>query len=174
MPEKTGYGLQTIEEIADRMAITDLIHRYCRSVDRIDAELGYTIWHEDAIADYGPLYKGSGRGFIDWACGAHSRMIAHSHQITNILMQIDGDKAGSEAYVTAALRRMDGERLVQITARGRYIDQWSLRNGRWGIDKRIYVQDFGDVREISASHNMEGWGRRDRSDPSYGALSKTV
>jgi len=42
-----------LQDLADRQAISDLIYRYCRSVDRIDIPLGHSIWHEDGIADYG-------------------------------------------------------------------------------------------------------------------------
>ncbi len=154
---------------ADRQAITDQIYKYCRAMDRIDHQLGYNVWHEDGTADYGAMYNGSGRGFIDWVCEQHSAMLGHSHQVSNILIEIDGDRAGSEAYVTAALRiRQDG-RLVQVTARGRYIDRWSRRDGRWGIDHRVYVQDFDELREVAATLT-EGWGRRDREDPSYRVL----
>jgi hypothetical protein len=165
--------MHEMSEAADRQSITDLLYRYCRAMDRIDPELGYTIWHDDGEADYGAaIYRGSGRGFIDWVCVQHARLTAHSHQISNVIIELDGAKAGSEAYVTAALRFKEGDRLLQVTARGRYIDRWSRRGGRWGIDKRVYVHDFDDLREISAT-SIEGWGRRDREDPSY-ALLNTV
>lgn len=156
--------------LADRMAITDLIYRYCRSMDRMDHELGYTLWHNDAEVDYGPLFHGGGREFIDWVCEMHRPMIAQSHQITNIIIELHGDRAATESYVTAALRYRQNERLMEATVRGRYLDRWSRRAGRWGMDKRVYVQDFDDAREILAS-NAEGWGRRDRDDPSYRVLS---
>ena len=88
--------------LADRQEITDLIYRYCRSMDRIDASLGYTIWHHDAVADYGAdIYQGSGRGFIDHVCAVHRQTLAHSHQIANIIIQLDVDRAASESYVTS-------------------------------------------------------------------------
>ncbi len=161
----------TLRSIADRQAIAEVLYRYCRAMDRIDAELGYTIWHEDGEADYGePIYRGSGRGFIDWVCATHRTMLFHSHQVSNIIISLDGDRAGSEAYVTATLRFRDGDKLKQTTARGRYLDRWSRREGHWAIDKRIYVHDFDEVTEISAV-SFEGWGRRDREDPSYTVLS---
>ena len=55
--------VEAVRAAADRQQITDLIHRYCRSVDRLDVPLGRSIWHEDAIADYGEaVYRGGGRG----------------------------------------------------------------------------------------------------------------
>lgn len=156
--------------LADRQEITDLIYRYCRSMDRIDASLGYTIWHHDALADYGAdIYQGSGRGFIDHVCAVHRQTLAHSHQIANIIIQLDVDRAASESYVTATLRLMKGGKLLQITAWSRYIDQWSRREGRWGIDKRIAVLDFDEIREVTAI-GKSGRGSRDRDDPSYAVL----
>ena len=159
-----------IEAIADCLAIEDLIYRYCRSMDRMDHALGYALWHEDGEADYGTIYRGSGRKFVDWVCEQHRPMIAHSHQISNIIIELDGDRAASESYVIVALRFSKDGRLMQSTVHGRYVDRWSRRNGRWGVDKRIFVLDFDDVREITGSH-IEGWGRRDREDPSYEVLS---
>ena len=168
---QAGSDTLILQTVADRLAIMDLLYRYCRSMDRIDPELGYTIWNENAQADYGEaFYRGSGRGFIDWVCETHRQLASHSHQLTNIIIDLDGDSASSESYLTVALRYTEGGRHMQLTARGRYLDRWSRCQGRWGIDKRIYVQDFDDVREITASR-IGGWGRRDRDDPSYAVLS---
>jgi len=162
---------EALRELADRQAITELIYRYCRSVDRLDVALGHSIWHEDAFADYGEtVYQGEGRGVIDHICAQHRHTLYHSHQVSNILIDLDGDRAGSESYVTAALRiRGGGEQLKQITVWGRYIDRWSRRKGRWGLDKRISVRDFDEVRDVTplVDHDV---GRRDRSDPSYAVL----
>ena len=160
----------SLQAIADRQTITDLIYRYCRSMDRIDVELGYTLWHEDGIADYGTdVFQGSGKDFIDHTCAQHRRALAHSHQVTNIIVELDGDRAGSESYVTANLRTMRGDKLMQISIWGRYIDRWSRRNGRWALDKRISVIDFDEIREVMplSKHSR---GSRDRDDPSYTVL----
>lgn len=54
----------TLRAVADRQAITDQIYRYCRAMDRMDAELGYTIWHDDGAADYQEVYQGSAHGLL--------------------------------------------------------------------------------------------------------------
>jgi hypothetical protein len=159
----------SLQNLADREAITDLIHRYCRSVDRLDIPLGHSIWHEDAIADYGSIYQGNGRGVIDHICAQHLHALNHSHQVSNISIDLDGDRAGSESYVTASLRIRRGEKLQHISVWGRYVDRWSRRNGRWGLDKRIAIRDFDEVRDVVAM-NEHDVGRRDRSDPSYSVL----
>lgn len=155
----------------DRQAITDLIYRYCRSVDRLDVPLGHSVWHEDAMADYGGgYYQGPGRGVIDRICSDHAGLIAHSHQVANILIALDGDRAGSESYCTATLRMMRGETLMQMGVWARYVDRWSYRDGRWGIDHRIAIRDFDEIREVRAMSD-DGVGRRDAGDPSYAALA---
>jgi len=152
---------------ADRQAITDLIYLYCRSMDRRDIPLGYTVFHDDAVTDYGEgFYSGSGHGFIDWVTELHASFTTHSHQITNIILQIDGDRAESESYCIVALRQMDGDQLVQITGWCRYLDQWSKRNGRWAIDKRKLVMDLDEVRPVTPL-TAAPYGARDKSDPSY-------
>ena len=161
-----------LKALADRQAISDLIYRYCRSVDRLDISLGHSIWHDDATADYGAeVYQGDGRGAIDYICAQHRRMLHHSHQVSNILIDLDGDRAGSEAYVTAALRGYRSERLIQMTIWARYVDRWSRRDGRWGLDHRLVIRDFDEVREVTPLHHHDV-GRRDRSDPSYGVLER--
>jgi SnoaL-like domain len=156
--------------MTDREAITDLIYRYCRAMDRIDREQGYAIWHSDGTADYGEeVYQGTGRGFVDHVCDQHARLLRHSHQVTNIVIELDGDRAGSESYYTTALRMLRGETMNEICVWGRYVDRWSKRDGRWGIEHRVAIRDFDDMRVVTPmSDDMRS--RRDRDDPSYAVL----
>lgn len=164
----------TLREVADRQAITDLLYRYCRAMDRIDAELGYTIWHDDAIADYGEdVYRGTGKGFIDFVCEQHRQTLTHSHQVTNIIIELDGEHAASKSYVTMNMRVMHGDQLKQISVWGRYIDKWSRRNGRWGIDHRTNIRDFDEIRDVAAM-SVSSPARRDESDPSYSVLRNSA
>ena len=153
-------------DLADRSAIIDQIYRYCRAVDRMDADLGYSIWHRDGTADYGAdVYQGSGRGFIDFVNAQHTRTLGHSHQVTNIILSLDGDRAASESYHIAALRVLRGDQPHEITVRGRYLDRWSKRDARWAIDHRITIRDFDDIRPVTPLSVSRG--TRDGDDPSY-------
>jgi len=158
-----------IQALADRHAITGLIYLYCRAVDRLDHTLGYAIWHDDGTADYGKtVYQGTGRGFIDFVNDQHGKTLGHSHQVTNIILELDGERAASESYYIAALRVLRDEKLHEITVRGRYLDRWSKRDGRWGIDHRIAIRDLDDIRPVLPLSMTAG--TRDRSDPSYAIL----
>lgn len=159
-----------LAQLADKQAITEQIYRYCRSVDRLDVPLGHSVFHEDATADYGPHgYQGPGRGAIDWICAAHGHLLHHTHQVTNILIELAGNRASSEAYVTADLR-MDREgRTMQIENWARYCDTWSKREGVWAIDRRETVIEFDSIREVTPM-KPHAHGTRDRQDPSYAVL----
>jgi hypothetical protein len=153
--------------VTARQAITDLLYRYCRAMDRMDLEQGYALWHGDGAADYGPFFQGTGRGFIDFVYQAHAAMEGHSHQVSNIIIEFASPlQATSETYVTAALRIREGDRQKQTTTRGRYLDEWSFKDGRWGIDRRVYVHDLDETHDVTAVL-LNGTGARDRNDPSY-------
>ena len=159
----------SLQQVSDRQEITDQIYRYCRAMDRIDHQLGYSIWHEGGTADYGHNFLGTGRGFIDHVCAQHAGLQQHSHQVSNIIIELDGDSAGSEAYVTATLRMNRDGKLMQMVVISRYVDNWSRRDGRWALDHRIAVMEMDEMREVIPM--MEhGRARRDRTDPSYAVL----
>jgi hypothetical protein len=161
----------SFDQIAAKHAITEQIYRYCRSVDRLDVPLGHAVFHPEATADYGPTgFRGTGRGAIDWICAAHRGLIAHSHQVSNINIVLDGeDRAGSEAYVTATLRMEREGKMMHMEIWARYCDRWSRRDGAWRIDHRDTVIDYDSIREVTPMNRHE-WTRRDPQDPSYKAL----
>ena len=159
----------SLRAVIDRQQITDQIYRYCRAMDRIDRDLGYSIWHEDGTADYGRNFQGTGWGFIDHVCQQHAGLQQHSHQVSNVIIELGGNRAGSEAYVTATLRMMRDGRLLQITVISRYVDTWSRRDGRWAIDHRIAIMEMDEMREVTPM-KAHDHARRDRTDPSYSVL----
>lgn len=163
-----------LRELADREAIRQQIYNYCRAVDRMDAALGYRVWHEDGTADYGEsVYCGSGRGLIDHVNGVHGHLLAHSHQVTNIIIQLDGDRAASEAYHIACLRMEREGQLLEMRVCGRYLDRWSRREGHWAIDHRTMIRDIDSIMPVTAL-SKTGTGSRDRSDPSYQFLGDAL
>lgn len=70
--------------------------------------------------------------------------------MTNILVEVDGDEAHSESYVTVALgfAHHDGD-TIDTVARARYFDTWSRRDGRWAIDHRRLVIDMSSQSAVS-------------------------
>ncbi len=156
--------------VDDVQAITEVIYRYCRAIDRLDRELAGTIWHPDGTADYGTSFQGTGAQFLDHVWRTHAPWLGHSHQIANVLVEVEGDRAGSEAYVTAAVwMEARDEQIAYTVSKGRYVDRWSRREGAWAIDHRQWVEDF-TVTSLVPGPAKGTRARRDRSDPSYGVL----
>jgi hypothetical protein len=127
----------SLEDLLAKQAITEQLYSYCHGLDRFNREQA-SIWHEGGTADYEEIFQGTGEGFLDWVWPVHQGCESTSHQVTNMLITVNGDRAESETYVTAALRMGDND----AVARGRYIDTWSRRDGRWGVDHRRYQTDI--------------------------------
>ena len=103
MTTATAVDPAELQALLDRQAITDKLNRYCRAVDRLDVELGHTVFHEDGWADYGAsLYQGDGRGVIDFICKSHLETLNHSHQICNAIITLDGDNAEAARQMARA------------------------------------------------------------------------
>lgn len=166
----TTVSTTALAELWVKQEIRDVLSRYCRGLDRMDREMAMAVFHPDAPANYIGMYEGTGHGFIDWVWQAHESMERHSHQITNVLVDVDLDAATavSEAYVTVCLWTVPdahGNQL-EIVARSRYLDRWAERDGRWAISDRTHVLDMQVGRPV-ALHDSNAESRRDPSDPSF-------
>lgn len=162
----------TLQVLVDREAIRQLIHAYCRAVDRLDAPLGHSIWHEGSRADYGAgQFRGSGPEAIDWIIASHRQLSSHAHQLGNILIELNGDRAASESYVTGTLRLEREGTVRQMTVHARYIDRWERRESRWGLIERTAVLDHNEVREVTPFPTAMPIGTRDSSDASHAAFA---
>ncbi|MCB2047651.1 MAG: nuclear transport factor 2 family protein [Novosphingobium sp.] len=160
-----------LADLLAKQAITERLNDYCRAMDRIDDDLGRSVFHADAPADYGPnIYQGTGYGFIDYVHQAHVPMISTNHKISNVSITVDGDRAGSETYVTMHGRvQGEGDTVMEIHSIGRYLDQWEKRDGQWRIANRRYLNTMDEMRPVAATISAFE-GARDRSDPSYAVL----
>ena len=160
--------MQDIEQLLAKESIRDTLSRYCRGLDRMDKEMAYSVWHIDASTNYHGIYEGSGYGFIDWVWEAHTFMQCHSHQITNVLIDVDGDQAVSEAYITVVLWTLPDEdgKQTEIIGRGRYLDHWLKRDGSWRIARREFVQDMNTLNELTKG-DVSTVSARDTSDASF-------
>jgi hypothetical protein len=150
--------------------IADAMYRYCRALDRMDRHLMATVFHPGATVQY-PTFEGSWQGFTDYVWERHQAFDQHSHQVSNIVITVsaDGASALSEAYVTATLWRASAEaaagpsRGTSTHTLARYLDRWSLADGRWAIDQRRCVVDA--MTKVTGP-GLLGAGRRDADDPS--------
>ena len=172
--QKGAYNVTDLEILIEKDKIRDQIFNYCRALDRIDNELGYTIFAEDSEVDYGPTYKGTGRGFIDMMLKMHRKMVSTHHMMTNILIKFneDGTKAASETYMYAACKYKNkkGEASFTVEARCRDIDNWEKRDGKWVIVKRVVAGDNSFIIPAPQYTDDYNNGRDKVRDISYDVL----
>jgi hypothetical protein len=169
-------------EVAAKQAITEVIYRYCRGMDRMDRELTLSCWHPGGTDDHAPLYVGSAEGFVEWLWPVHAAMVCTRHVVSNVLIEVDGNTATSETYWTVTLRTKGTRGLVDIVGGGRYLDRLECIGGKWAIRHRQSVHDWDRVDPVietmSSSTAMPlivpnnpdakiAIAARDRSDPSY-------
>ena len=162
-----------LRNLLDDRAIRDVLSRYCRGLDRMDKAMARSVWWEDGTADYDGIFEGTGHGFVDWVWEAHEAMDRHSHQITNVLIELDGERAASEAYVTVVLWTRadeDGQQL-EIVGRGRYLDRWERRDGAWAIAHRVHLLDMHSVFPLT-SGDVSPSATRDEKDRSFEFLAR--
>jgi hypothetical protein len=152
-----------------KLAIEDMLHRYCRGVDRMDRALALSVFHPESTVEIDAAFAGSGPGFIDWVWERHAGVARHLHNITNVCVGGDSEKAASEAYVMALLRIESQGGLLVLQSHGRYLDEWVRFEERWVIKRRRYVHEFQEIRRLESDMTPATRvpSRRDRSDASY-------
>jgi hypothetical protein len=177
-----------IDEAIAKLAITDVIHRYARGLDRMDRAMALSCWHAGGTDDHAPLFCGTAAGFLDWLWPVHAGMEVTRHMISNIMIEIDGDRAGSESYWTVTLRVPHEGRRYDIIGQGRYIDTWEQIDGVWAIRHRQSIGDWGRIEPVGMVAGGPGvpvlikpnnpevkppvWAR-DETDYSYRVLTRT-
>ena len=145
-----GVKTPSLEELAAKQAITEVILRYCRGMDRMDRDITLSCWHPGGTDDHAPLYKGPVEGFVEWLWPVHAAMTATRHVVSNILIDLDleNDRAGVETYWSLVLRVPRGEETYDIIAGGRYIDRFERIDDVWAIRHRSSLMDVGRVEPV--------------------------
>ena len=163
-----------LQVLLAKQEITEVLYRYCRAFDRMDDALARTVFHTGGTCNYSNRAGAPDLLFVDYlgpSVASRARFHNHSHQVTNILIELDGDNAASEAYFTASLQsEPEKGKITEPLYRGRYLAQWARREGRWGIDHRHVIFDSYTPIDFAADRLAGialGLARRDRQDPSY-------
>jgi hypothetical protein len=159
---------ERLRRLEDRQAILDCVIRVARGLDRHDAEIVRSAFHEDVVLNISE-FTGTLAEFLAWSRAGHERLYGgHSHSITNHACEIEGDTAHAESYVLMVLRHRDG-RTVTV-AGGRYIDRLERRSGCWRIVLRRLAADWRFTADGSVWNPARPgipFGTWDKGDISY-------
>ncbi|MDP6374998.1 MAG: nuclear transport factor 2 family protein [Kiritimatiellia bacterium] len=159
-----------IEEIKNRHLIEQVLRRYSRGVDRGDAELIRSVYHDDGIDDHGG-FKGRGQEFADVLVkNTQDHWLASNHNLHQINIDFDGDTAWTETHFTAHHRIRNDEGVTVLESfGGRYCDRFEKRDGEWKIAQRIVVHDWSRIQDVPNEYPTEAFeqGKRSKDDLSY-------
>jgi SnoaL-like domain len=177
----------SIQRLADRAQIQDVIYRWCRAIDRLDCDAIRSVFHPDATDSHG-IYNGGVDGLIEWVRERHRTIPFSMHAVSNIQIEFaDLDTALVESYCFAVQRYpaeaahslaqlaggVEGQAGVamDMMAYGRYVDLFERRDGQWRIQRRTVVFDSTMMYEVSpgAPKLDPSWtiGQRNRTDWIY-------
>ncbi len=165
-----------VRALVDRAEISDVLTRYCRAIDRLDATLLRSCFHPDSQHDHG--YVGPSETFVGFALDVLRGCVATHHHLGNISIAVRGDEAEAESYFTAYHRVAEDPPEafadavgMDLIIGGRYLDRLERRGGAWRIVRRVGVHDWrryeppADRGFYSLPESQRG--RRDPSDPVY-------
>ena len=160
---------RALSDLADKQAISEVIYRYCRGLDRLDAAMLATVYHHDAQEDRGAgIYVGSAHGMAPVALRHLALNFSSSqHFIGNILIELRGVTAFVESYFQAYHRYADrpGTPATEVMMAGRYLDRFERRAGEWRIAHRRMDMDWTRTQQVQESwmDRHPGAHRGDRS-----------
>lgn len=153
-----------------QQAIRVLLERYHRALNPLDIAMGQTIWHQDGLAIYEGYFEGTGHDFWNWIAANYPDRSGQLNRAGDPQMAVQGSQASTETPCCTVRLLRQGRQYQLLTHRGRYSDRWTHRNGRWGLENRRYIRDFGFVHDLTASH-FEGAAA---APPSPGALQAVL
>jgi len=140
---------EALQRLLDKQEIAEVLTRYMRAVDRGDVERLRGCYLAGATEEHGGVFSGTAEAYVDDITRTltHPKAIT-THVLSNILIEIEGDRADVECYVTAFARVKAGDTLTVA----RMIDVFEKVGGRWGIRHRRLLWEWNHDMERS-----EGW-----------------
>ena len=183
MNSKTSFA----DQIGDRMAIADVMYRWCRAVDRKDWDAVDDCFHPEATDNHG-IYNGDIPGMKAWLMERHESIVGSSHYISNMLIEfVSPERAVVESYALAYQRypaAPDSDKTrsditggaasessgdFDMLINGRYVDLFEKRDGEWRVLERTVIFDTSMMLPVPAGGAQldPSWpiGRRDATDP---------
>ena len=165
-------------EVADQLAIKEVIAMHCRGVDRASAEILMSCYWPDAEVDYG-TYKGPAHPFCGPLTEAIKRYENTQHIVSNVLIELDEDrdKAKVETYVTAH-HYLVGDPDTEMTYLGRYFDLMEKRDAVWKIAYRkiamTWHQTAAGSKDLESNPSLQAITEASRypDDPWFGFVGK--
>ena len=127
---------QALQELLDQHAITKLMNRYIDRIDAKDPQGAAACFAEDGVGVYWGDYRGRA-AIAERLTGILAAFSATSHHLTNVLLEIEGDRATGLSYVYAFHRY--AENFEPMHYWGRWVDELQRVDDQWLFMRREVV-----------------------------------
>lgn len=146
-----------LDAAESKFAIAETLYNYARACDRADEALMRASFWPESTHKHG-RFDGTSTDFIGFAFRIISSLKFAAHHISNVSVEVNGDRGFSECYYLAHHRRdvQGGSGEEDAFLEGRYVDLHERRNGVWKIIRRRGLSDFTS-RAIPANTPFADW-----------------
>jgi hypothetical protein len=144
------------DDVADRLAIREIVENWVLWRDARRWDCFRTLWHPEGEM-WATWFQGTYEEFIAVSQQGYDRGVRIHHMLGGMTMDIAGGRAIADTKVSIAQRAdVDGVE-CDVTCWGRIYDFLEKRQGRWGIVLRrlTYEKDRIDPTDPSATLKLD-------------------
>lgn len=141
-PARHNDLARQVDMLVSRAAIEEILVAYARGNDRLDGDLLRSLFWPESAHHHGG-FQGKSIDFINFAVKKVGELKYAAHHISNISIEVEGDRAFSECYYFAHHRRAKADGSEEDAFfEGRYLDDFERRAGVWKIIRRRGLSDY--------------------------------
>ncbi len=143
-------------ELADRLAIRDLVENWVLYRDAGDWERFRTVWHDDGWM-MATWTQGSADHFIQMSIEGWAKGVSILHFLGGTTIDLAGHRAIAQTKMTISQRAKVHGVLCDVVCTGRFYDFVEKRQGKWGVVLRqpIYEKDRMDPVDPAARLELD-------------------
>jgi hypothetical protein len=152
------------DELADRLAIRELIERYSSALTRRAWDEMGAVYHLDAqwrVGEPDNLYFKTRKGIQDGISGIVTHADFLIQMIHSIVIDLQGDRATAVTVVNE-IGRIEAQNFSMFLL-GTYNDEITRVDGRWGFAKRYFQPYYRDLSPLAGQVYCRGQAVDSRS-----------
>ena len=139
-----------IAALGAESAISAVVLRYCRAIDRRDFDLLRDCYHDNATDEHGS-FTGTVDEYVAWVRPLLAKYTMTMHLVGNLLVELDNpETARVETYGIAFHRGDPAETAANLTSGFRFIDRFERRAGEWRIARRVATTEWSRIDDPTA------------------------
>jgi len=142
-----------LDALESKLAVTDRVHACAYAMDRRDMDRLLDCFWPESTTKHG-AYEGGTAGFYAFARPIIEGCKHAAHHISNVVVEVDGDRAMAQSYYFAHHRRAAARGAGEEDAffEGRYLDLLERRDGVWKIIHRRGLAEHSAAMPAAILH----------------------